>query len=59
MAETTTASVFRASGDFGVYDDAKTYYTDARHDSHQRGGRTRTYSQVSIGSALLQVRQIS
>jgi alpha,alpha-trehalase len=36
----------RASEDYGVYDDAKTYY--ASEERHQdRYARTRTYSQVS------------
>ncbi len=34
--------------DYGVYDDAKTYYTaDDRHMNSRAGPRTRTYSQVS------------
>lgn len=33
--------------DYGVYDDAKTYYTtDERHMNTRAGARTRTYSQV-------------
>ena len=37
----------RKSDDFGVYDDAKTYYAEDRH--HNRyGTRTRTYSQVNL-----------
>lgn len=38
----------RSSEDYGVYDDAKTYYmTEERH--HNRfGARTRTYSQVTV-----------
>lgn len=36
----------RTSEDYGVYDDAKTYYaTEDRHHSRY-GARTRTYSQV-------------
>lgn len=45
MTEATDHRI-RTSEDYGVYDDAKTYYTtEARH--HTRfGARTRTYSQV-------------
>ncbi len=33
--------------DYGVFDDAKTYYTaDERHVNSRAGPRTRTYSQV-------------
>jgi len=43
MAELTTHAS-RGSEDYGVYDDAKTYYASAdRH--HKYGARTRTYSQ--------------
>ncbi|KAH6899676.1 family 37 glycoside hydrolase [Thelonectria olida] len=37
----------RGSDDFGVYDDAKTYYAEERH-SRNIGPRTRTYSQNSL-----------
>lgn len=36
----------RGSEDFGVYDDAKTYYAEDRHAA-RAGTRTRTYSQVT------------
>jgi alpha,alpha-trehalase len=36
----------RGSDDLGVYDDAKSYYTEERHQN-RAGPRTRTYSQVS------------
>lgn len=36
----------RGSEDYGVYDDAKTYYADERHN--KAGARTRTYSQNSL-----------
>ena len=43
MAELTTHAS-RGSENYGVYDDAKTYYASAdRH--HKYGARTRTYSQ--------------
>jgi hypothetical protein len=35
----------RGSDDLGVYDDAKSYYTEERHQN-RAGPRTRTYSQV-------------
>jgi alpha,alpha-trehalase len=37
----------RGSDDLGVFDDAKSYYTEERH-MNRAGPRTRTYSQVSI-----------
>ncbi|KAI9900162.1 hypothetical protein N3K66_004424 [Trichothecium roseum] len=37
----------RGSEDFGVYDDAKTYYAEDRHAA-RAGTRTRTYSQNSL-----------
>lgn len=43
----TTAHRARGSEDYGVYDDAKTYYaSDERHQKY--GARTRTYSQNSL-----------
>lgn len=36
-----------ASNEFGVFDDARTYYTaEERHRNNRAGPRTRTYSQV-------------
>lgn len=44
----TTKHRSRGSDDYGVYDDAKTYYaSDDRHDK-RHGVRTRAYSQVGI-----------
>ncbi|WZH43486.1 trehalase-domain-containing protein [Fusarium acuminatum] len=37
----------RGSDDMGVYDDAKSYYTEERHQN-RAGPRTRTYSQNSL-----------
>jgi hypothetical protein len=36
----------RGSDDYGVYDDAKTYYASEERHSNRYGVRTRTYSQV-------------
>ncbi|KAG6019475.1 hypothetical protein E4U41_003215 [Claviceps citrina] len=48
MTETTKHRV-RPSEDYGVYDDAKTYYaTEERHHHNRFGARTRTYSQNSL-----------
>lgn len=38
----------RGSDDLGIYDDAKTYYAEERHNQYRAGPRTRTYSQVRI-----------
>lgn len=44
---TTTAGPPQAgSEDYGVYDDAKTYYTSEERHNNRFGSRTRTYSQV-------------
>lgn len=40
----------RGSDDYGVYDDAKTYYASEERHSNRYGVRTRTYSQVSDNS---------
>jgi hypothetical protein len=37
----------RGSDDLGVFDDAKSYYTEERHQN-RAGPRTRTYSQVGV-----------
>lgn len=42
--------------DDGVFDDARTYYTEERH-TNRAGPRTRTYSQVSSEVSLVQVQQ--
>lgn len=36
----------RGSDDYGVFDDAKTYYASEERHSNRYGTRTRTYSQV-------------
>lgn len=36
----------RGSDDYGVYDDAKTYYASDERHTNKFGPRTRTYSQV-------------
>lgn len=36
----------RGSEDYGVFDDAKTYYASEDRHTNRYGGRTRTYSQV-------------
>jgi alpha,alpha-trehalase len=36
----------RASEDYGVFDDAKTYYASDERHRNRYGSRTRTYSQV-------------
>lgn len=38
--------------DFGVFDDAKTYYQPERHKGTKASARTRTFSQVRIAYAL-------
>ncbi len=37
----------RGSDDFGVFDDAKTYYASEERHTNRFGARTRTFSQVS------------
>jgi alpha,alpha-trehalase len=37
-----------SSDDVNVFDDARTYYTEDRHNLHRAGPRTRTYSQNSL-----------
>ncbi|RYP69649.1 hypothetical protein DL770_008194 [Monosporascus sp. CRB-9-2] len=53
MADYVTPSklrphVQRGSEDFGVYDDARTYYTSDDRHANQRHRRTRTFSQNSL-----------
>lgn len=38
----------RDSTDFGVFDDAKTYYASEERHTNRLGVRTRTFSQVGI-----------
>lgn len=45
MAEPTKHRL-RVSEDYGVFDDAKTYYASEDRHTNRYGGRTRTYSQV-------------
>jgi alpha,alpha-trehalase len=40
----------RGSEDFGVFDDAKTYYASDERHTNRFGPRTRTYSQVNTQS---------
>lgn len=47
MAESTTHRP-RISEDYGVFDDAKTYYASEDRHTNRYGGRTRTYSQVRL-----------
>ncbi len=49
MADSTAPSAHRPRGsdDFGVFDDAKTYYASDERHTGRYANRTRTYSQAS------------